>query len=302
MIISKIDNTICKNQLGLSIHLKKYGMTILDYYIKYEGFRIPKCKFCESYTNQRCGLKFTLTCGSVDCIKKDLKTRKLGEGAKEKIRKSRFEYLKNPENRKKTAWYRKSQNFLSYGENKLDSIFRKNKIYHKYDIINEYPIYPYFLDFGFVNEKVAVEYDGKCHFRNGKRIEHDIKKDSYLQKIGWRIYRISYLELDSFEISDLIEFIGNPSKKTRKNILERYPIAKEKKESKSDMRKREYENRQNEKVKILLNSNIDFSKIGWVNQVSSLLSIRHQKVNKWMKRFMSDFYKKSCFKKKIGQQ
>ena len=37
----------------------------------------------------------------------------------------------------------------------------------KFDIINEYEIYPYFIDFCFLNNHVCVELDGRCHFKNG---------------------------------------------------------------------------------------------------------------------------------------
>jgi hypothetical protein len=47
----------------------------------------------------------------------------------------------------------------------------------------------------------------------------------------------------------------------------------------------------------VLQSNIDFSKFGWVKQVAVILNKSSQKVNKWMKKNMSDFYNTKCFKK-----
>ena len=49
-----------------------------------------------------------------------------------------------------------------------------------------------------------------------------------------------------------------------------------------------------EKVK---NSNIDFTKLGWVSEVSKLINKKHQKVSKWMKMYCPDIYEK-CFKRK----
>lgn len=54
----------------------------------------------------------------------------------------------------------------------------------------------------------------------------------------------------------------------------------------------------NNKINLIINSNIDFSKFGWVQKVSEILEITPQKVNKWMKRNMLEFYNTKCFKRK----
>ena len=50
-------------------------------------------------------------------------------------------------------------------------------------------------------------------------------------------------------------------------------------------------------IELILNSNIDFSKFGWVTKVALLLNKPPQKVNIWMKKYMPDFYNEKCFKK-----
>lgn len=50
-------------------------------------------------------------------------------------------------------------------------------------------------------------------------------------------------------------------------------------------------------VKKVLDSNIDFSKLGWVKQVATLLGKREQKINAWMKKYMLEFYEKNCYKR-----
>ena len=50
-------------------------------------------------------------------------------------------------------------------------------------------------------------------------------------------------------------------------------------------------------IEQILKSNIDFSKLGWVEKVSKILNIAPQKVTKWMKRNMNQFYNESCFKR-----
>ena len=61
--------------------------------------------------------------------------------------------------------------------------------------------------------------------------------------------------------------------------------------------KKTWEDQQKEFVSLILNSKIDFSKFGWVNKVSKIIKQKPQKVNKWMKRMMSDFYDINCYKR-----
>lgn len=209
MIKSKIDGTICKNNLGLSTHLKKYGLTLLEYYVKYENFGTPKCS-CGKDCKLIGGLNFRDTCGGKLCLSKLRENIRHSEDSKEKIRKARINHLKKTRG-VDSAWKRRSEGKMSKGEEKLHDIFTQNGVYTKYMVVNEYCEFPYFIDFAFVNEKVAVEYDGRCHFNYGlNRVEHDHKKDLELKNKGWRIYRIPYFELDDFNLSDLMEFIGNP--------------------------------------------------------------------------------------------
>ena len=52
-----------------------------------------------------------------------------------------------------------------------------------------------------------------------------------------------------------------------------------------------------EKIRNVLNSDIKFDEFGWVVKISKIINISPQKVNKWMKRNLSDFYEENCFKR-----
>ncbi len=135
------------------------------------------------------------------------KGKQHSEEAKEVLRKKRFDYLTNNDNI--STYTNRHKRKLTKGENILHKIFKDNGLYDTYDIVNEYPVYPYIIDFAFVNEKIAVEYDGEPHFnKNNERIEHDIKRDDYLKTKGWKIYRIPYYELKDFNVKDLLDFIN----------------------------------------------------------------------------------------------
>lgn len=60
--------------------------------------------------------------------------------------------------------------------------------------------------------------------------------------------------------------------------------------------KTDWEKSQEIYVNLILESNIDFSKIGWVKEVAKIINQKPQKVNIWMKRMMPNFYK-TCYKR-----
>ncbi len=51
-------------------------------------------------------------------------------------------------------------------------------------------------------------------------------------------------------------------------------------------------------IQKIINSDIDFSKFGWVSKVSLLINKPPQKVSQWMKIYMTEFYNEKCFKRK----
>lgn len=114
----------------------------------------------------------------------------------------RLKWIK--ENPEKTAWRKTS---MSYPE----KLFL-NKIIElgwdkKYLIENEKSVYPYFIDFAFNNEKIAIEIDGSQHLLPD-RIESDKKKDELLLENGWKVIRITAKEI----ISNLDNFINELEK------------------------------------------------------------------------------------------
>ena len=52
-------------------------------------------------------------------------------------------------------------------------------------------------------------------------------------------------------------------------------------------------------IKKLLSSTIDFSKFGWVGEAAIIVGISPQKISKWMLRNLPDFYNEKCFRRKM---
>jgi very-short-patch-repair endonuclease len=92
---------------------------------------------------------------------------------KRKMREFRIEWMKkNPE---RTAW---RQSNLSFPEKIFLNEIKNRNLDKSFLIIREMSFHPYFIDFAFFNEKVAVEIDGSQHLIEERR-EKDIKKINY---------------------------------------------------------------------------------------------------------------------------
>lgn len=306
MIISKIDGTQCKGLIGLSLNCHKNGITLLDYYIKYEGLVIPKCAICD-HDSQFGGFKgdgpsFRKTCGNKKCLSELSSKRVVTEEQRENARKKRFEYLSKKSG--KTAWERRSNGEMSFLEKWFfDEIIVENKLFNKYDVIYDYPVYPYFIDFAFLNIKLAVEVDGKCHFKNGVRVDHDIKKDNLLVEKGWKVYRIRFDEINDKTKKEFILFldtIDNAIPKVYGNNLYRYFEIKKKPRTRKEYfkdSKNKFKEKQLPKIQKVLDADIDFSKHGWVKKLANIIGITSSHINRWMKSYMPEFYEEKCFKK-----
>jgi very-short-patch-repair endonuclease len=111
------------------------------------------------------------------------------EESKKIMREKRLEFMKN--NPEKTAWRLSN---VSYPEKLCIEYIEKNGLDKKYSIVREYSVFPYFIDFAFLNEMVAVEIDGSQHLLP-ERKERDNKKDKLLNDLGWLVVRISEKEI-----------------------------------------------------------------------------------------------------------
>jgi very-short-patch-repair endonuclease len=74
---------------------------------------------------------------------------------------------------------------------------------------------------------------------------------------------------------------------------EEYLLKEEKRKNKIEKRKLKIETI----IYEIKHSEIDFSKFGWADKIREIIKISPQKVNAWMKKHMSEFYEKNCFKR-----
>ena len=210
MFECKICNCNFNNLGGLNQHIKKCEKLSI---IKDEIIRLY---VNESYSVRDLRRKFGVQSEDIKIILGD-KVRSLSdanklahkkypnnfkhtEESKKKMREKRLEFMKN--NPDKTAWRLSN---VSYPEKLFVEYIENNGLDKKYSIIREYSVFPYFIDFAFVNQMVAVEVDGSQHLLP-ERKESDDKKDKLLNNLGWSIVRISEKEIKT-NIDDVFKQI-----------------------------------------------------------------------------------------------
>jgi len=199
MFKCKVCNNIMINQYNLNLHMKKCEKLTL---IKDE---VIKLYVDEYYSVKDLRKKFKIQSDDIKNIlgnkmRSISESRKIGhvrysenfkhsEETKKKLREIRLNFMKN--NPEKTAWRLSN---VSYPEKLFIEHIEKNGLDKKYLIVREYSVFPYFVDFAFLNEMVAVEIDGSQHLLP-ERKKSDEKKDKLLNDLGWLVVRISEKEI-----------------------------------------------------------------------------------------------------------
>ena len=85
----KICETNFNNINGLSKHLNMlHNIKLLDYFVRYEKFEIPKCPYCNKNSKQKFGLIFYTTCGDDKCISQYRKSMTVSNNVRLRISKS----------------------------------------------------------------------------------------------------------------------------------------------------------------------------------------------------------------------
>ena len=163
------------------------------------------------------------------------------------------------------------------------------------------------MDFAFIGLKLDVEIDGSQHHRDQESIEHDKIRNEFLINKGWQVYRISWSQMTrdkQGQIKQFLEYLENIDNETShyyniEDIVLKHQPKYGTRTQYFTTKKEEIDKEQDKYIQLVLDCDIDFSKFGWVGKVAKLINKKPQKVNIWMKRYMSDFYTDKCFKRKF---
>ena len=75
------------------------------------------------------------------------------------------------------------------------------------NVVKEYGVCRYSLDFANPEEKVYFEVDGEQHYLDPKIVEHDIKRAAFLDNAGWTMYRVRWSEFQKLDKKEKDAFV-----------------------------------------------------------------------------------------------
>lgn len=268
--------------------------------IKHNNFH-PKifgvCEFCnkEFYTTPSALSLHKRIC-KLNPNRRTIKRKKLDEKTRSKISSSMK--LAILEGRAHGWANSKSNKFgMSYPEiwfkdmlirNGLDGNFEYNKQFFQYK-----------LDFAWTEKRLCIEIDGSQHYLLNERIESDKKKDLLLKKYGWKLLRLKWGFIKSHTV-EAIEIVksflnatGDITVPLYKTKAERNNERMKYNESNGILRNSigrfsPQKNTEEEWLKrksMILESNVDISKFGWVNKVYLATGLSRRSINLTVKHF-----------------
>lgn len=293
------------NMLSLNIvrsHIDYYRNTHLTCYCQYCNKEIGN-KGCLTLHEKRCiyNPNYELTEKQKEKLNNKGKKKVLTQEHKDKIRESLNKWRQN--NKDKFLQYSRKKSVCQ--ENFKEYLKSKN-----IDFIEEYCPYPeerlYSLDIAFPDKKIAIEINGSQHYNiDGTLNDYTKEKEQFFVNHGWKIYQIYYkqcygiikdelfndiLSLPIYDTKYIKEDFDRKKQKQLKKQLEKYN-----KQIQKDVK---YQTFVNNKKKIFLdleqNSNIDFSKFGWVSLAEKYLKDIHnynyKNLHKCISKYYPEFY------------
>lgn len=183
------------------------------------------------------------------------------------------------------GWCHKNQDLLrsSYPERWFRKVLAEDPRFKDLMVIEQHKVWKYYLDFAFAEFMVDLEIDGIQHRRQDQQ-QKDVKRDDYLNSVGWFVYRIEWSKLQTDTqrcIDDFKVFLESKQKNLKTFVeAERKPVKLTGEEKRMAVAER--------RMKAIKEANIDFSRYGWVKQVSDIIGIKPQKVHIWLQRYFPE--------------
>jgi very-short-patch-repair endonuclease len=228
-------------------------------------------------------------------VKRDL-SRSHKEESKKKISEGRKNWLK--ENPDLHPWRAKDK-FVSVPCQKLKEFLKEKSIDFEEEVIIS-SSKNYSVDLLFPSRNLILEINGNQHYdREGNLKPYYQERHNHIVSLGWKVLEIHYSTAFNF---DLCLKLINETEECSSILPFRKRIKKELKfggiKGYAEYRRSVSENKYKGLADKLKDSDIDFSKFGWVNEASKVIGLKPQNVNRWMKRYMPEFYEEKCFKRK----
>ncbi len=214
---------------------------------------------------------------------------------------SRIKYLS--ENPDKHPWKRQNKNKSKPCETVKEYLKNKNiKFVDEWQPLKDRF---YSIDIAFPDIKLGIEINGNQHYEDdGSLRPYYRERHEKITNEGWTLVELHYLSCFNEQVLDKIFLLGEQPdyseyfrlKEEQKNTTKKTKYTDKKHYHK--VISETYEKKWEPFKQKVIESEIDFTKFGWVKSVSIILGIKYQNVNSWMKKFLPKFYEEKCFKRK----
>ena len=268
-----------------TIHLKEEiiksylddKLSIRELSLKYKLCIDKICKYLKGYTRNQ---------SESNKLMHELHPEKFKhtQETKDKLSKIRIEHMK--EHPLKCHWLKKD---MSYPEKQFYNKLIELKYDKKYHIVRELAFVPYFIDFAFINEKLAVEIDGSQHLED-KNKERDNKKDKLLLESGWSVIRFTAKEVNE-NINNVVKVLND--KLYNLECVEIIKVGIERYKSKSQKKDRDengytlcqLENRKIKDRPSLEQLIKDVNELGY-SKTSIKYNVNRTSIKRWLKQYL----------------
>lgn len=223
------------------------------------------------------------------------------EETKKILSEKRKQYLKEHPN--EHVWKR-SNKFVSKPCEYLKQQLKNNNI----NFVEEYtPFddYSFSVDIAWPDVKIGIEVNGNQHYNSdGSLVEYYSNRHQIFKERGWKIYEIHYSKCYKLDIKNFIDlenldifdkdYVGKYFSDKELKKLKREEKQKDK-EKKLENKNILYKQRREALIDLEQNSNIDFSKFGWVNFAKEYMetnypSIPVKQLHRLIKYYYPEFF------------
>lgn len=226
----------------------------------------------------------------------------LSPEAREKISIGRKKWLaKNPD---KHPWKNNSK-FISEPCERLKAFLQEEGILfvEEYVPLNDRG---FSIDIAFPDIKLGIEVNGNQHYnKDGTLRSYYQERHNLIVKNGWNLIEMHYS--DCFIPDRIMTILKNREqpdyskifKEREKRLLEK---EKNKPLPRGEKQRINYLKSQEENIKKVLESDIDFGKFGWVSKVAEIVGVSQNGGARWMKRNLPNFYEENCYKRTFNKK
>lgn len=265
------------------------------------------CRICE---NNFIGNVLQTLCKSKECRYKAKKEAMSKESTKKLLSEKRSQYIKEHPD---TLHWKTKDKFKSKPCELVKEFLRSKNI----QFVEEWtPLEDrgFSIDIAFPDIKFGIEVNGGQHYKSDGTLKpYYQERHDLIEAAGWQLLEVHYSSCyNTAFIEKLIDIKEQPDYTQYFQVLEERKKIRESKQNivmgkrysleYENNQKSKYEQKHKEQVEIIKKCNVDFSKLGWIEQVADLIGLSHTSTKRLMIRLLPEIYNNAYHKGTVPEQ